>query len=362
MSNHEVPEFWYHQKLNDTSLFDHELAICVPPVRGDRYDFMFVQWMEFYRLMGVTKFFIYDFAPSETLSKWLLHYNSSGVIELIDFKLPSCKDLQAKGFPLGNSSCEAHSLQFDYIHYFGQLAAVQDCLYRTLGAARWTAFIDMDEFLVPRSSQAHRLVDFLNETTQSLQIPSSEFAGFEFTNVYSASCAADSNLTGIDVENLSASDKRKFNVVLHQARQRPHWGFGARSKIIVNTLLTKNIGIHFPFNFYSNRRRRKLLGKHLYKRNLHSEKIMHQKGKLSFGKPVGSFPYDMFYVTPDEVTMFHIRDEELKHNASPECQDLYQCEQYVQDPLLWTRFGRQLMDAIDAQYERVLEFEQKSSQ
>jgi len=36
------------------------------------------------------------------------------------------------------------------VHYFAQLAALNDCLYRVMFRARFVVLVDLDEVLVPR--------------------------------------------------------------------------------------------------------------------------------------------------------------------------------------------------------------------
>ena len=38
------------------------------------------------------------------------------------------------------------------MHYYGQLAAANDCLYRYMYTSQYIAFIDLDELIVPRGN------------------------------------------------------------------------------------------------------------------------------------------------------------------------------------------------------------------
>ena len=54
----------------------------------------------------------------------------------------------------------------DGVHYYGQIAAENDCLYRYMYKTEYAAFIDLDEFIIPRGSLRtwDDLVDDLHTT------------------------------------------------------------------------------------------------------------------------------------------------------------------------------------------------------
>ncbi|MGH2978165.1 MAG: glycosyltransferase family 92 protein [Solirubrobacterales bacterium] len=76
------------------------------------------EWIEFHRLVGVERFFLYNNDSQDAHRAELAPYVDEGVVELRDWPF----------FP-------------------GQLTAYEDCLKRHRDDARWIAFIDLDEFL-----------------------------------------------------------------------------------------------------------------------------------------------------------------------------------------------------------------------
>jgi hypothetical protein len=88
------------------------------------------EWIEFHRLVGVERFFLYDNDSTDDHHDALAPYLSDGSVTLT-------------GWPF-----EA-----------GQMAAYDDCLRRHAGGARWIAFVDVDEFLF--SPLADSLADVL---------------------------------------------------------------------------------------------------------------------------------------------------------------------------------------------------------
>jgi hypothetical protein len=76
------------------------------------------EWIEFHRLVGVERFFLYNNDSRDAHRAQLAPYLDEGIVELQDWPV----------FP-------------------GQLPAYEDCLKRHRADARWIAFIDLDEFL-----------------------------------------------------------------------------------------------------------------------------------------------------------------------------------------------------------------------
>lgn len=93
------------------------LAICAIAKNEGPY---FQEWIEWHRKQGVEKFYIYDNESTDGTREMLEPYIASGLV--------------------------------DYTYFPGyrrQLAAYDDCLEKNRLAARWIAFIDLDEFIVP---------------------------------------------------------------------------------------------------------------------------------------------------------------------------------------------------------------------
>ncbi len=96
---------------------EHYLAVCAIAKNEDPY---FVEWIEWHRRQGVDKFYIYDNESTDGTKEILEPFVRSGLVEY-------------RYWP----------------GYRKQLAAYDDCLERNRLSARWIAFIDLDEFIVP---------------------------------------------------------------------------------------------------------------------------------------------------------------------------------------------------------------------
>ena len=101
----------------DKSTPKYYLAVCAIAKNEGPY---FQEWIEWHRKQGVEKFYIYDNESTDCTKEVLKPYIESGLVEYIYFP-----------------------------GYRMQLAAYDDCLKNFRFDARWIAFIDLDEFIVP---------------------------------------------------------------------------------------------------------------------------------------------------------------------------------------------------------------------
>ncbi len=84
------------------------------------------EWIEYHRLVGVQRFWLYDNSPQEVRRQVLEPLVEAGLVELIDWPVVRRGDLIER-----------------------QLEAFGDVLRRAVGEVRWLALIDLDEFLLP---------------------------------------------------------------------------------------------------------------------------------------------------------------------------------------------------------------------
>jgi glycosyltransferase involved in cell wall biosynthesis len=89
------------------------LSVCA--IFRDEADYL-EEWIEFHRLVGVERFFLYDNGSVDDSRNVLARYAGDDTVQLRDWPGP-------------------------------QYAAYDDCLARHGGDSRWIAFIDLDEFL-----------------------------------------------------------------------------------------------------------------------------------------------------------------------------------------------------------------------
>ena len=116
----------YRLKHNST-LPKHYLAVCAIAKNEGPY---FKEWIEWHQKQGVEKFYVYDNESTDCTKEVLAPFIESGLVEYIYFP-----------------------------GYRRQLAAYDDCLEKYRFDARWIAFIDLDELIVPVKDKS--IPDFL---------------------------------------------------------------------------------------------------------------------------------------------------------------------------------------------------------
>ena len=110
-------------------VFSHRLSVCA--IMKNEGDYI-REWIEYHRLAGIDKFYLYDNESTDDTHTILTPYVKSG---LVDYTY----------FPIDKP----------------QLPAYNDCIRRHASDTKWLAFIDLDEFIVPIS--ATNLKDMLLE-------------------------------------------------------------------------------------------------------------------------------------------------------------------------------------------------------
>jgi len=86
------------------------------------------EWLEFHRLIGVEKFYLFNNLSTDDFALVLQPYVDDGIVELIDWPVES------------TSVAQWNSIQCTVYNTAARLA---------LGRTKWLAFLDIDEFLVP---------------------------------------------------------------------------------------------------------------------------------------------------------------------------------------------------------------------
>lgn len=89
-----------------------------------------IEFLELNKLLGISHFTFYNASTGPSASCLLQEYINEGVVSVLSWDLP----IQSK----------------TEIRTEGMFAALNDCLYRNMYRYSYIAFIDIDEFIVPR--------------------------------------------------------------------------------------------------------------------------------------------------------------------------------------------------------------------
>ncbi|CAN2391537.1 Glycosyltransferase family 92 [Pristimantis euphronides] len=118
-------------------------TVCISTMFGNHENVLqFIQSLEMYRLLGAQKVVIYKNGCSKAIGQVLDYYVSDGVVEIVPW--PIDKYLRTSDTWHQRMDHESQ------IGYYGQLLALNDCLYRNMYKSRYVTFNDMDEIILPK--------------------------------------------------------------------------------------------------------------------------------------------------------------------------------------------------------------------
>ena len=186
-------------------------TICLSPFHTKfRNPTRLIEWIEFNLMFGVTHFTFYNFSLSLSVSNVLKYYVSGGKADVQTWDIDTVDDTLL--------------VTDETLHYYGQLAALNDCLFRNKGRSHFVAVFDVDEFIVPRQRQHFTWRDMFSSLPKS--------SVFVFRNAFfmKSTDSASSNKSGT------------VHSMVHREKElRP---IDYRTKVIVNTEDALTLGIH----------------------------------------------------------------------------------------------------------------------
>ncbi|CAL8363806.1 unnamed protein product [Merluccius merluccius] len=121
--------------------FPHDFTICISTMFDFSNVLQLIQSMEMLRLLGVTKVVVYKTSCNAHTQKVLDYYESTGFMDVIAWPLSSRLNV-SRGWQPADSPGQ--------LHYFGQIAALNDCMYRYMYLSRYIGLHDIDEIIIPQ--------------------------------------------------------------------------------------------------------------------------------------------------------------------------------------------------------------------
>ncbi|XP_049869352.1 uncharacterized protein LOC126369102 [Pectinophora gossypiella] len=146
-----------------SDIYRNSLHVCVSSfhLSYDRVDWM-VEWIEMNRLLGVSHFYMYEGSVTDQVSCLLSHYQRQGLLTLFPWNLPG---------PVKHK-----------ISTRAQVAALNDCLYRSMSTTGWLLVTDTDELVIPRHHS--NLTTLLDSFTKTYTSKHKTLAGLVFKNFF----------------------------------------------------------------------------------------------------------------------------------------------------------------------------------
>ncbi|XP_061553334.1 glycosyltransferase family 92 protein F59C6.8-like [Phycodurus eques] len=119
----------------------YNFTVCMSVLFGNYNNALqMAQTLETYRLLGVDKVVVYNFSIGPELARLLRSYSQEGFVEIIPWPIDRhLKPASAWRFSNGVGDLE----------YFGQVVALNDCLYRSMERSRYIMVNDQDEIIMP---------------------------------------------------------------------------------------------------------------------------------------------------------------------------------------------------------------------
>ncbi|XP_039291743.1 uncharacterized protein LOC111056775 [Nilaparvata lugens] len=238
---------------NKYPIDDMSIALCVKPMHHN-YDkvLLLIEFLEYYKLLGVSHMITYNLSIADTTSCVLSDYQRQGFATV----LPWQHDLDLDD--VGDEERQ--------VRHQNMIAALNECLYRTTSSRfALTVMVDLDEFIVPAHNY-YTLQDMIRNIDPNFK--SCKYGSYQIRNAFFYMGWPDDvgdqatfgdtmgNTFGATVkEDTSRNDAvtatdtiRNHLITVRKTRRRKaiHDSF-SRSKFICRPDLTREVGNHFVF-------------------------------------------------------------------------------------------------------------------
>lgn len=224
---------------------EFNFTVCVTPLNFnyDNYH-QLVEMVEVNRLFGAQRFVFYNYSTGNQLEPYLRWYEARAVLQVIPWHPPVVVDVWPE-----DPKVEPE------IHYFGQLAALNDCLYRSMLSSRFVVFTDLDELIVPRRNDTwlqmlSSITGTLKQQQQQRRTDRSRLltpGAFVFRNVFFRTDWNDSSPEGANLSSLAVP--LQLNTLLKMTREERIYPPYVRSKYIAVAKMASMVGVHSVLNF-----------------------------------------------------------------------------------------------------------------
>ena len=214
-----------------------DFSVCLTPLHfAYNNTNRLVETIELNRMFGAQRFLFYNYSTGSDVDRYIRSYVKEGLAEVIQWNPP----VKVDQWPPIKTKPE--------VHYFAQLAALNDCLYRNMYKSRYLVFSDLDEIIVPKAHHTWKeLLARLHKDYKQKRF--SKFAAFNFQCVFFRTDWPDDG----NVTSLPAARKYGLLSLLKTKRERDVFPWGMRSKFILDPLKVAVVGIHNVWRFIANR-------------------------------------------------------------------------------------------------------------
>jgi hypothetical protein len=206
-------------------------TVCTPPfIYNNNKAYELVEMIEINRILGADHFVFYNYSTGNDVNEVLRHYVTEGVAQVVQWHLP---------VSIGVDTCPINNTPQIEVHYFAQLAMVNDCLYRNRKQSKYIVYKDLDEFVVPQ--QDITWSQMLAHFPTKLHIGALMFRSTYFRKEWPG--------TNLTFEGIYKAKKYSAVTLLKFIREKHVFPPFKRSKCIVYPIGVSCMGIHQVFRF-----------------------------------------------------------------------------------------------------------------
>ena len=110
---------------------EYKFVVCIHgPLRGLYPSvYRFVEHVEVYTMFGADRYVLYNASINPALKPYVDYYVGTDKMEVHKWQIPN-----------------------QHTHNGGQIALINECLYRYMFKTKYLAFVDIDEFIIPRQN------------------------------------------------------------------------------------------------------------------------------------------------------------------------------------------------------------------
>ncbi|KAM3615808.1 uncharacterized protein V6R79_008209 [Siganus canaliculatus] len=170
-----------NQKVK-TDSFPYNFTVCLSTMFDFTNVLQLVQSLETMKLLGVNRVVVYRTSCSQETQRVLDYYTRKGLVEVVPWSFSGFMNVSRSWLP---------ELYPGDLHYYGQIPALNDCIYRYMYRTKFIALHDMDELILPQTvyswlemipllekihgvDQAYAFQNFVFPNTLSLPVPTSD--------------------------------------------------------------------------------------------------------------------------------------------------------------------------------------------
>jgi len=197
-----------------------------------------VEMIESNRLFGAQRFIFYNFSTGADIQPYLRSYQSYGTARVFSWPLP----LYTRNEAMDSDA-------FYDVHYFGQMAAINDCLYRNMFTSRFIVFTDLDELIVPRRRGSWlELMRDVSPPPKGGSGIAKEYAPFFLVRNVLFRRDWDDDAAGMAKNALAR--RLQLRTLLTTNRESIVFPMGVKTKYIVDPRRITIAGIHCPYRVF----------------------------------------------------------------------------------------------------------------